>query len=377
MKEKWISCFMGISCNCDSKSYYLDKNISHIDCDKIVRLNVYSSQVETIKFINCPKLKSVSPLTVPFPKTLESIIVKHYSSLNRIPDVPNLKFKYSLEELFSSTIRHIILNNCLFKGLGNLCNYNLITLDISYTNIKIINNLPKTLTELNCNYCPLLTSIILAESCLIEMFPRIFIELYCNYCPLLTSINNPEFLSRLECCNCLLLTLPLLSNNLIYLDCSNCPLITSLGESLPDYLEELTCDNCPITVIPPLPSFLWFLNCSGCPLLKLPEIPEHLTSVNFSNNRYICSIPKHGNEESLTCYNCPWLPFHYEGTHNPYDPTMGDYINKNYENNIKKLKLLQRVFKKYLFRRTIGLRIILKQLGLYTVLTDKILFLER
>jgi Leucine-rich repeat (LRR) protein len=138
----------------------------------------------------------------------------------------------------------------------------------------------------------------------------------CYSCPNLTSLEGLEkckALERLDCYSCPNLTsLNGIENcrALKYLDCYNCPLLVSFN----------CIENCKALVV---------LYCSYCSLL---------TSLDCLRGR---------NLMYLECNNCTWL----------------NYKNKNYSSNIKKLKILQRSFKRSLFRRRMCRASVLKRLN--------------
>jgi Leucine-rich repeat (LRR) protein len=124
-----------------------------------------------------------------------------------------------------------------------------------------------------------------------------------------------------------------------FIDCSHCDLLTSLkGLENCKALKTLYCFNCPnLTSLEGLENCkaLERLDCSYCPLL---------TSLNGLEN---CKALK-----ELLCYDCSWL----------------EYENKKYKNlefpsNIKKLRILQKSFKKSLFRRRIIKAKIMKEIN--------------
>jgi hypothetical protein len=90
-----------------------------------------------------------------------------------------------------------------------------------------------------------------------------------------------------------------------------------------------------------------------CPILtsiKPLEKCKNLEMLYFSGYPRLTSlkgIEKCKKLKWLYCFDCPWL----------------DFKNKNFSSNIKKLKILQRSFKKSLFRRRMVMKSIIKYLN--------------
>ena len=73
------------------------------------------------------------------------------------------------------------------------------------------------------------------------------------------------------------------------------------------------------------------LHCINCPNVK--EIPyiHGLEELYITDCSKLTSIPNIEGLKYLSCYGCPWIP----------------YQNDDFKDNIKKLIILQRWFKKY------------------------------
>jgi hypothetical protein len=116
-----------------------------------------------------------------------------------------------------------------------------------------------------------------------------------------------------------------LKEDIVYLVCSNCPKLTFLNLEKYKALEWLDCRDCPnLTSIKGLENCdsLRWLVCAYCPRL-----------ISVSGIDYA----------KIWCRDCPWLN---------YDDR--DDLSE-YETNIKKLKILQRSF-----RRSLSIRRIIK-----------------
>jgi len=121
------------------------------------------------------------------------------------------------------------------------------------------------------------------------------------------------------------------------LDCSHCPFI----QRIPDELVNLTqffCIDCPLLQsIPKELVNLTGLFCFDCPLLQsIPNECVNITSLWCNDCPLLQSIPKElVNISHLSCINCPWL----------------ENDNRDYNNNIYKLLLLQKWFRGCLMSR--------------------------
>ncbi|MES2430900.1 MAG: hypothetical protein V4556_08175 [Bacteroidota bacterium] len=174
-------------------------------------------------------------------------------------------------------------------------------LNCSFNYIKILSDLPPSLTTFICEgqYSSnwQLTSI--------TSLPTTLTYFSCNGNGLTTLPALPPSLAYLSCSLSRLSSLPTLPASLTYLNCSkNYPLKTL--PSLPPSLTELWCDSCSITTLPTLPPSLTYLNCGYnykivfpsnfpssslayliCPyngLRNLPALPASLTYLNCSRN---------------------------------------------------------------------------------------------
>lgn len=79
---------------------------------------------------------------------------ENYKSL----DLSNLNIKKipNISNVFKQNVKYLFLNNNKLENVDVIKDFNLITLDISFNNIKKINILPLSLTELCCQYNDLL-----------------------------------------------------------------------------------------------------------------------------------------------------------------------------------------------------------------------------
>ena len=110
------------------------------------------------------------------------------------------------------------------------------------------------------------------------------------------------------------------------LHCINCPNVKEIPYI--HGLEELYITDCSkLTSIPNIEG-LKELYCNNCPnLTSIPKI-EGLKKLCCYGCPNLTSIP---NIKELNCSSCPWIP----------------YQNDDFKDNIKKLIILQRWFKKY------------------------------
>jgi hypothetical protein len=131
--------------------------------------------------------------------------------------------------------------------------------------------------------------------------------LCCSDCPLLTGIPNIIGLKTLYCRNCPLLTHIPNIVGLNTLDCRACPLLTSIPHIVG--LEIILCSYCPL-------------------LTSIPNI-FGLKILDCSDSRLLTSIPNIDSLIELDCLECPWIN-----------------NNKDYTNNIAKLTILQKWFKR-------------------------------
>jgi len=129
--------------------------------------------------------------------------------------------------------------------------------------------------------------------------------------------------------------------------CSGCKSLTFLPE-LPGGLTEINCGYCmSLTSLPELPAGLTVLFCENCTsLTNLPELPAGLTELYCSDCKSLTSLPElPAGLAELDCRNCTWLP----------------NDNPKFLENIRKLKLLQKVLRKAWYRRYLTKRYYLKQ----------------
>jgi Leucine-rich repeat (LRR) protein len=162
-------------------------------------------------------------------------------------------------------------NETYFNSLSE----DILTLDISYKNIKYLPDLTrfKNLEELNCSNNELTT---------LPDLPPNLIGLYCSNNELTTLPDLPQNLEELNCSNNELTTLPDLPPNLITLYCRNNQL-TSLP-TLPPNLITLYCRNNQLTSLPNLPQNLQVLYCYDNELTSLPNLPQNLQVLYCNNN---------------------------------------------------------------------------------------------
>ena len=116
------------------------------------------------------------------------------------------------------------------------------------------------------------------------------------------------YLDKLNCSGCIkLTTIPSTMQNLTRLECYNCTSLTFLHTF--KKLESLSCSGCVKLTSLPLFRRLLRLNCNYC---------TNLTHVPFMEYLYL-----------IYCDGCKWLN-----------------QNKDYNNNITKLKIIQKYYKK-------------------------------
>ena len=125
----------------------------------------------------------------------------------------------------------------------------------------------------------------------------------------LTSIPAIEGLQELNCDGCTLLTSIPAIEGLEHLVCSGCTLLTSIPAM--EGLQDLECIDCTsLTTIPAIEE-LKEVNCSGCTSLT--------------------SIPAIKELEYLDCDDCTWLE-----------------CNEGFENRLEKLKILQKMVRRWI-----------------------------
>jgi Leucine-rich repeat (LRR) protein len=180
------------------------------------------------------------------------------------------------------------------------------------------NEIDQTTINIRCESCPELTTERLKKS--LGKCENLKL-LNCGGCPKISSLNGLENCKKLE-----------------RLFCHNCPLLISL-DSVGDLKEliEIYCVKCPLlSSLEPLKNCdgLQSLFCCGCPLLTSIEPLKKCKSIR-----------------ELYCSECPWLEYENDFSKNPDFPS-----------NIKKLKILQRSCRKFLFRKRTITKLIFKSL---------------
>ncbi len=195
------------------------------------------------------------------------------------------------------------------------------------------------LQSIHCSYCPLLECFSVSKQkkskidgvTLWVSFEIIKIKglqyIFLDHCASLTNIPLIEGLKILHCYNCRSLTNITLINGLQELHCGNCPMLSNIP--LIKGLQQLSCDNCPLVKNIPLIEELQRLKCTNCPLLT--NVPTPINNIPL-----------------LYCYNCKWLKEN----------------NYEYDNNIKKIKIIQRFIKKNILGKRL-IRLIPKIIPIY------------
>ncbi len=164
------------------------------------------------------------------------------------------------------------------------------------------------MTELDCEYCDTITHIPMIEG---------LQKIWCQYCSLRSISRIPGLIDI----RCYKTTLTNISgfNQLEFLDCCDCLYLIKITD-LPS-LKTLYCVRCPILgSITNTPNLI-FLSCCDCSSLVL--IP-YKTTDNM--------LPMYKNYHS----NCKWLKYHI-----------------NYDENIRKVIVLQQWFKNILYMKKI------------------------
>jgi len=253
-----------------------------------------------------------------------------------------------------------------------VCNY---CINLAFIPDTFIN-----LTILYCGGCTSLTTIPYFSS---------LIQLYCRRCTSLATIPNTLInLTHFDCSGCISLdTIPDTLINLTHFDCSGCISLATIPNTLinlttfdcsgcinlvtiPDTLINLTqlyCNYCiNLTFIPNTFINILTLYCRGCTSLttilsfasdgdtfiskgksvgqvyKTNEVakPQSITLLDCSYCTSLIKIPRKINH--VECIGCKWLNHFY---------------NKNYDFNIKKIKIISSWFRKnlkyFIFKRWI------------------------
>jgi Leucine-rich repeat (LRR) protein len=245
---------------------------------------------------------------------------------------------------------------------------------------------PEDLRTMLCYECPKLTSLEGLENCKnlenlecyetniksLEYLPvNNFKEISCFSCPI-TSLEPLEKCKNLEiinCSNCPISSIePLSDLKLTFLDIGNCPIVSFECLFKFKNLTNIDLTGCNISSLEPLSNCkklielfcpgtdimsltglenckeLKYLECQDCPRLttlfgnfpKLERIwcfnSRLITRIELGNKVDIVNI-----QHSVGENNCPWL----------------NYKNPNFRSNIRKLKILQRIFKRSLFSRNL------------------------
>lgn len=222
---------------------------------------------------------------------------------------------------------------------------------------------------LDCSFCPTLTQISSDQ-----MFLQGLEELECSNCPGLVRISL-TMLKVLNCSECDELIEIAHIEGLQILDCSNCKKLTQIPHI--DELQELNCAGCPLTKIPCIQKLL-VLGCGSCPLTEIPLI-NGLRVLNCSNCPKLTKIPVGQDDclEELYCYDCTGLTelpsslklsfLNCGGCRNltqiPNCESTAlililkngcpwlNYKNKKYDENVRKLVILQKWLRRMILRK--------------------------
>ncbi|MDQ6723062.1 MAG: hypothetical protein M3Z01_02185, partial [Thermoproteota archaeon] len=197
---------------------------------------------------------------------------------------------------YFKTLHYLNLSFSIIDSLSNLPN-SLDSLDCSYAySLTYLSTLPNSLTYLKCSFDNSLVNL--------STLPNSLIYLDCSGDTRITALPVlPNSLRILKCShssgNQGLSMLPALPNSLIYLDCSRNP-ITSLPP-LPNSLTDLRCSNDSLTTLPVLPVSLNSLSCSYNQISSLPALPNKLTYLSCTNNTLTNLPDLPGSLNSLIC----------------------------------------------------------------------------
>lgn len=173
-------------------------------------------------------------------------------------------------------------------------------------------------------------------------------ELDCSGCPNLTKIPNIPGLRSIWCVRCPKLTEIVAPAGLYYLNCIECKSLTQI----PQISGYLFCISCPKLTKISITGGISIIHCDGC--ISLTHILYDDFSCNsfrnFSCNRCrnLIQTPS-GIDNLFGNYGCPWL---------------NHRSNQGYEENIKKLVILQRWMKRLIVRKRL-VRMIPRLMPLY------------
>lgn len=151
--------------------------------------------------------------------------------------------------------QRIITEIDIDKNFQNLPNFHRIEyLNLSCNYLFNINELPEDLIELDCSHNNL------------RLLPKL-----------------PKKLKKLNCHHCDLIELPELPENLIILNCFENKLVNL--PKLPETLNELFCHDNYLEKLPKLPENLIMLCCSYNKLKEIPKIPNSCKDINIGGNK--------------------------------------------------------------------------------------------
>jgi len=181
--------------------------------------------------------------------------------------------------------------------------------------LKNLGQLPEGLKGLNCDDCTGLVEL--------KNLPKSLRILYCHGCTGLTDLNN-------------------LPKNLQILSCDSCTGLIKIGGSenpLPKYLQELYCRYCTrLAKIGPLPKRLELLSCTGCTNLTEIILSKNLKELFCSYCTKLTQInPQNVIDNLIVYYPSTWSP------------------SENLENNLKKLRIIQRFCRSFRTRKLLRL----------------------
>ncbi len=159
----------------------------------------------------------------------------------------------------------------------------------------------------------------------------------CSGCNTLTKIPNIPGLKELYCCNCPMLIEIFPIKSLEVLNCSRCTSLTTIPYI--DRLRVLLCLNCPVITKIVCGHGLEQINCFNCTTLThiLDDNKSQLKQLVCTLCRNLLQIPPK-KYRYLSATKCAWLSH----------PS-----NLEYDENIGKLKILQRWIKKVVIGKRI------------------------